>query len=206
MQRYFLCLFLILSIGSRAGAESLLKKAKPILEPLKPVSVSYEGLVRCFPELTSPKFSGGVKLDALKTLMDEKFPTTNSLLRYRKVQFKKDSGEVQFLTLGLKSESPLAYELRLEKQDAKEGLKEIPLPQAQRINPKPKVVDQFLVDVNVQSDEIAYDDSKVNGLSLSYVKGLQGIHQLELRDKAQKKSVSCNQEADLGTICSCSKN
>lgn len=180
---------------------SLLAEASPF----KPVSVSYEDVVRCFPELANEKISSGVNLDILKDLVDQKFVSTESWLRSRKIRYKREGGEVQVLTLTLKQQAPRSYELRLEKLDPKEGLKEISLSQAQRINPSQKQIDQFLTDATVQLDESAYEASKAQGLGMSTVRGLQGIQQLELRDPAHKKSISCNQEKDLGAICTCSK-
>jgi hypothetical protein len=201
MLKVFVSLFLSLgSLAFAGGTES-------IKAPLRPVSVSYEGLLHCFPDLADAKFSMQIKLDALKDSIDYKYVTTNSLLRYRKVQFKKDTGSagVQLLTLGLKTENPKAYELRLEKLDSKEGSKAIELTQAQRSNPTPKLIDQYLLEATIESDDTAYEDTKVKGLSLSFVRGLKGIQQLELRDKVGKKTFTCSQESDLGTVCSCLK-
>jgi hypothetical protein len=200
MLRVLISLFLSLgSIAFAAGTET-------IKAPLKPVSVSYEGLFHCFPELADPTFSTQIKLDALKDAIDYKYVTTDSLLRYRKVQFKKEmGGGIQLLTLGLKTEHPKAYELRLEKLDSKDGAKEIELTQAQRSNPTPRLIDQYLLDATVQSDDSSYEDTKIKGLSLNFVRGLKGIQQLELREKAAKKTFSCSQESDLGTVCSCTK-
>lgn len=169
-----------------------------------PVSVSYENIVHCFPEFASKKIEGGVQLDRFKELIDSKFVDIDSTLRYRKIRFKTDGGETRLLTKVLTK--PKTYELRLEKWTEADGRHDLPLPvQAQRINPTQKQIDQILVGTTVLADDSAFEANKAQSLEIAFIKGLQGIQQLDLRDPARKRSVSCNEEKDLGTICTCSK-
>src|SRR5438445_1237545 len=68
-------------VAGFAGSTALATKVKP-------VSVSYENLMRCFPELQDEGLSFKVDLNRLKEVMDEKFVTSQSQLRQRKIQYE----------------------------------------------------------------------------------------------------------------------
>ncbi|MFS4457801.1 hypothetical protein [Bdellovibrio sp. HCB2-146] len=173
----------------------------------QPVSVSYQNLVQCFPELTSDSLSFKVDLTRLKELIDEKFITSNSQLRQRKIQFVDVNGQTMNLILRMKqiSTKKTKTELSLQKVDAKGVVTDIRLTENQRVNPKQEVINGFLVGATVKSDHSSYYDTKLNGVSLVYTKNFKEVEELDLIDKPKKRSVQCEHQKDLGIICTCSK-
>jgi hypothetical protein len=95
------------------------------------------------------------------------------------------------------------YELSVEKLDSKGTGTAIPLSEAQRINPKQAVISSFLLGATLVSDESFYDDTKVKGQQLSFRSSFKNVQELQLTSKILKKSLSCENQKDLGTICSC---
>lgn len=173
----------------------------------KPVSVSYQNLIQCFPELTSDSLSFKVDLTRLKELIDEKFITSNSFLRQRKIQYVDLNGQTMNLILRMKqvTTKKIKTELSLQKVDAKGVVTDIRLTENQRVNPKQEVINGFLAGATVKSDRFSYFDTKLNSMSLVYTKNFKEVEELDLTDRLKKRSVVCDQEVDLGIICTCSK-
>lgn len=195
MRNFFICLMLLIVVRISEA------------EGLKPVSVSYENLVRCFPEMKDQKLSFKVDLNRLKELIDEKFVTLRSELRQRKVLYVDIDGKTMSLTLrnkfsgGKKIESQLI----LEKVDEKGVYMNVKLPENQRINPKQEVINNFLLYANIKSDVSAYYDTKLNGLTSIYSLSFKEVQDYELVDSPNKRTVLCEKKADLGIICTCIK-
>lgn len=173
----------------------------------QPVSVSYQNLTHCYPELVSDSLSFKVDLTRLKDLIDEKFITSNSQLRQRKIQYVDVNGQMMNLILRMKqiSTKKIKTELSLQKVDEKGVVTDIRLTENQRVNPKQEVINGFLVGATVKSDHSSYFDTKLNGVSLVYTKNFKEVEELDLIDKPKKRSVQCEQQKDLGIICTCSK-
>lgn len=195
MRNFFICLMLLIVVRVSEA------------EGLKPVSVSYENLMRCFPELQDQKLSFKVDLNRLKELIDEKFVTLRSELRQRKVLYVDNDGKTMSLTLrnkfsgGKKIESQLI----LEKVDEKGVYTNVKLPENQRINPKQEIINNFLLYANIKSDVSAYYDTKLNGLTSIYSLSFKDVQEYELVDSPNKRTVLCEKKADLGIICTCTK-
>ncbi|MGE5085644.1 MAG: hypothetical protein ACM3MG_05040 [Bacillota bacterium] len=172
----------------------------------KPVSVSYENLVRCFPELQNEDLSFKVDLNKLKEVADEKFVTTQSLLRQRKVRYLDAGNNDMILTLtttvqGLKASTELA----LQAVDEKGVITDNSLTKNQRSNPKQEIVNSFLLNANIKSDEYSYNDTKLNGVEATYRRNFKDIVEYDLDEKAGSRSVNCEKQKDLGIICTCTK-
>jgi hypothetical protein len=171
------------------------------------VSISYENLTRCFPELTSDSLSFKVDLTKLKEIVDERFITSNSALRQRKIQYLDASGQLMNLILRTKQLTlkKRKTDLTLQRVDDKGVITDIALTANQRTNPKQEIINNFLVNATIKGDESTYFDTKLNGLSLVYTKNFKEVTELELNDKPKKRSVQCENQKDLGIICTCSK-
>lgn len=174
---------------------------------LKPVSVSYENLMRCFPELQDEKLSFKVDLNQLKEVADEKFVTSQSQLRQRKVRYLDQEGQMMHLILRTKFQGAkkMETELSLQKVDEKGVITDIRLTGNQRINPKQEIINNFLLGAKIESDEYSYNDTKLNGVQSSYRRNFKDIEEIELEDNLNKRSILCEKKADLGIICTCSK-
>lgn len=176
-------------------------------EVAKPVSLSYEQLTRCFPELKDEKISFKVDLNDLKELSDEKFVTSESQLRQRKVSYRDSEGEGMALILRTKFRGvkKMETELILQKIDDKGVVTPIALTDNQRINPKQDVINNFLLNAVVTKDEYTYNDTKLNGLTSTYIRNFKEIIEFSLTDKAKKRSAQCEKQSDLGIICTCTQ-
>ena len=173
----------------------------------KPVSVSYEHLIRCFPELQSEELSFKVDLNKLKEVADEKFITAQSLLRQRKVRYVDADNRDMILTLTTTAQSlkKSTTELTLQSVDDKGVITDNGLTKNQRINPKQEIINGFLLNATVKSDEYSYNDTKLNGVRASYRRNFREIVEYDLDEKAGRRSVNCENQKDLGIICTCSK-
>ncbi len=173
-------------------------------EAAQPVSVSYENLIRCYPELTNTKLSFKVDLNRLKEFADKKFATTATTLRRREIVYKDAADQTKRLIYSRRGLSK-DYDLRLEKIDEKGEWVESPLPQAQRINPNQKEIGNIMQNSTVTSEDTSYDLAKIHGMQLSYRSHFDDILSLELSDQLHQRTLSCENQKGLGIICTCSK-
>lgn len=171
-----------------------------------PVSVSYQNLVRCFPELADERLSFKVDLNRLKEIANEKFVTSQSQLRQRKIRFVDPENKIMVLTLSNKfSGKTVKTELSLQKVDDKGILSDIKLLDTQRINPTQDTINGFLLNGTIKVDEYFYHDTKLNGLASTYRQNFKNVEEYELIDRWHNRSIVCENKPDLGIICTCSK-
>lgn len=172
-----------------------------------PVSVSYENVIRCFPELKDEKLSFKVDLDLLKDVIDRQFVTLESVLRQRKVNYL--DSEQQEHNLILRTKTPIVAkketELILQQVDAKGIITDVRLTNNQRWNPKQETINNFLLNSKIKSDEFLYNDTKLNGIAAAYTKNFKEVQEIRLTDAPKDRSISCEKRSDLGIICTCSK-
>ena len=164
-------------------------------------------MIRCFPELQSEELSFKVDLNKLKEVADEKFITAQSLLRQRKVRYVDADNRDMILTLTTTAQSlkKSTTELTLQSVDDKGVITDNGLTKNQRINPKQEIINGFLLNATVKSDEYSYNDTKLNGVRASYRRNFREIVEYDLDEKAGRRSVNCENQKDLGIICTCSK-
>lgn len=176
-------------------------------QAVKPVSVSYENLMRCFPELQDEKLSFKVDLNRLKEIMDEKFVTSQSQLRQRKIHYLNADKELMNLILRTKFEGAkkVETELILQQVDEKGVITDIRLTNNQRLNPNQDTINNFLLNGVIKSDEYSYNDTKLNNVVSTYRRNFKDIQEIDLRDREGKRSVLCENQKNLGIICTCSK-
>lgn len=176
-------------------------------QPVKPISISYENLTRCFSELRDDGLSFKVDLNRLKELSDEKFVTSQSQLRQRKIHYLDAQGQGMNLILRTRFQGSKksTTELILQKVDEKGVVTDIGLTQNQRLNPKQEVINNFLLGATIKLDEYSYNDTKLNDVTSTYRRNFKDVEEFSLVDEANKRSVSCEKQKDLGIICTCSK-
>lgn len=173
----------------------------------KPVSVSYENLIRCFPELKDEGLSFKVDLNRLKELIDEKFVTSQSQLRQRKIHYVDADQQRMNLILrtDFKATKKMSTQLILQKVDEKGLVTDLKLTKNQASNPKQEVINNFLLGATIKSDEYSYHDTKLNGLFSTYRRNFKEVVEVELSDKPRRRSVLCEKRDELGIICTCTK-
>lgn len=192
---------------STSGLFLLLVVAVPVVALNKsPVSVSYQNLILCFPELANDGLSFKVDLNRLKEIANEKFVTSQSQLRQRKIRFVDHENKTMVLTLRNKFYGKtVKTELMLQRVDDKGILTDIKLPDIQRLNPKQDIINGFLLNSTIKADEYFYHDTKLNGLTSTYRQNFKNVEEYELTDRWRNRSVVCENKPDLGIICTCSK-
>lgn len=173
----------------------------------QPISVSYENVIKCFPELQDERLSFKVDLNQLKEVMDEKFITSQSQLRQRKVQYLDAENQLMNLILRTKfsGSKKVQTELTVQIVDEKGVVTDAKLTDNQRINPKQDIINNFLLNSVIKSDEYSYNDTKLNDVSSTYKRNFKDIEEIELVDKPRKRSIVCEKKSDLGIICTCTK-
>lgn len=173
----------------------------------QPISVSYENVIKCFPELQDERLSFKVDLNQLKEVMDEKFITSQSQLRQRKVQYLDAENQLMNLILRTKfsGSKKVQTELTVQIVDEKGVVTDAKLTDNQRINPKQDIINNFLLNSVIKSDEYSYNDTKLNDVSSTYQRNFKDIEEIELVDKPRKRSIVCEKKSDLGIICTCTK-
>lgn len=174
---------------------------------IKPISVSYENLMRCFPELQDDSLSFKVDLNRLKEVADEKFVTSQSQLRQRKIQYEDADKQTNNLILRntFRGEKKVESELILQQVDSKGVVTDVKLTENQRINPKQEVINNFLLNTTTKSDEYSYIDTKLNDVVATYRRNFKDVQEYNLSDKPNHRSISCEKQNDLGIICTCTK-
>lgn len=203
LKKVFILMALVLgSLGAMAQSPT-----PSAAQAKKPVSISYENLTRCFPELQDEGLSFKVDLNLLKEVIDKNFVTLNSVLRQRKINYLDSEQQNTILilrtkvALGKKNET----ELILQQVDAKGMITDIKLTANQRTNPKQEIINNFLLNSKVKSDEFLYNDTKLNNMSMTYSRNFKEVQDIQLDDRLLQRSVSCEKKSDLGIICTCSK-
>ncbi|HWU42935.1 MAG TPA: hypothetical protein VN132_05835 [Bdellovibrio sp.] len=173
----------------------------------KPVSISYENLLRCFPELKDDSLSFKVDLNHLKEVMDEKFVTSQSQLRQRKIRYENSDKQLMNLILRntFRGDKKIRTELTLQMVDDKGVVTDAKLTDNQRVNPKQEVINSLLLNATIKADEFSYIDTKLNEMISTYRRNFKDIQEIDLNDKLNRREVSCEKQADLGIICTCSK-
>ncbi|AHZ86404.1 hypothetical protein EP01_15895 [Bdellovibrio bacteriovorus] len=163
--------------------------------------------MRCFPELQDEKLSFKVDLNRLKDIMDEKFVTSQSQLRQRKIHYLNADKELMNLILRTKfaGAKKVETELILQQVDEKGVITDIKLTNNQRLNPNQDTINNFLLNGVIKSDEYSYNDTKLNNVISTYRRNFKEIQEIDLNDREGKRSVHCENQNDLGIICTCSK-
>lgn len=174
---------------------------------IQPVSISYQKLRECFPEIQDDKLSFKVDLNRLKELIDTRFVSTQSQMRMRKVHYQDTERQTKNLILRTKNISKNKAEtlLVLQVVDKSGVLTDVALTRNQSLNPKPDMINGFLNGAKILSDESWHNDTKLKNMSATYKMNFKNIEEYELRDPLVQRTLNCNVQPDLGIICMCSK-
>ncbi|WP_235046277.1 hypothetical protein [Bdellovibrio bacteriovorus] len=139
--------------------------------------------------------------------MDEKFVTSQSQLRQRKIHYLNADKELMNLILRTKfaGAKKVETELILQQVDEKGVITDIKLTNNQRLNPNQDTINNFLLNGVIKSDEYSYNDTKLNNVFSTYRRNFKDVQEIDLTDRDGKRSVHCENQKNLGIICTCSK-
>lgn len=171
-------------------------------------SISYQNLIQCYPELKESKFEYGIDLPLLKKEIDQKYPSTKSTLRYRKVLFTdpKLGTERHRLTISLQKwvKNQPQYDYYLEVLD-KENTGEL-VPTGEKFkNPIKEAPQRFLLGAMLIEDESLLVDTKPNKIEMSYKTSNDSVIELDLSKNNGNVQLKCESKKSQGVLCLCLK-
>lgn len=168
------------------------------------VSLSLTSIKKCFPALADSRFENQVDLRLLKEKIDVQFLTMKSNLKYRRLTYQ-DGSDLKRLTI--RAKVPLTpvmeTEMLLEKIDEKGSASELEIPVKLRKNPTQGDINTFTMNNEIKSDEIARVDTKINGAIFTWTERFLQIEELELRDSQAHRTLTCENQKNLGVVCTC---
>lgn len=172
-----------------------------------PVSVSYQNILTCFPELKDERISFKVDMKILKELADRSFVTRQSEMRERRWEYLDPDGRsmVMIHRLSYRPSGKKSGNLSLYQKDAKGILTEIELTGSQKNNPSQDVINNLLLGVKVTLDQKLFVDAKLDGIKMTYLRRGDKILDFQLESTSPKKTLSCDSPEPPAIICTCSK-
>lgn len=180
-------------------------------------SISYKNIIECYPELKNSKMEYDVQLSELKKTIDLKYPTVSSVMKFRRVVYKKtshfdlvenkknnvhiegdkaiDPEKAQVrkrLTLRLvnfKNNKP-EYKLSLETIGAENIGETDEIPKSHERNPSKEIINSYLISASIEEDESQWIDTKSNRNEIVFKKMNENITELEFStEKKAQESV-----------------
>ena len=173
-----------------------------------PRSLSYDAVLRCYPELKNERLSSKVDLNLLKEEIDRKHATVRSLLIERLAVYT-DTTDVKkrtrLWTLDAPTSAKPQYRFQLEYFDAKGLTHEQIVPPSHRLNPKQKDLNAYYVTAQFEMDQTSSIDTKLNGYELRYKKNFDRVLELRLLNNRARKDLRCDQDSLGAIVCECIK-
>lgn len=172
--------------------------------PKKPVSVSYEAILRCYPELEDDSQSFRVDLGRLRERMDLHFPSLRSYMQSRTVVFRDNTGTNRKARI---EESPQGKGFSATWETVGSDGLNTPWTESgvKAQNPTIREINAVLAKGSIQSDERVDVDTKIKNLTLRIRRNAAKIIELRLEEAGTKKTLSCEDKAEFGSICLCLK-
>lgn len=173
----------------------------------EPVSLSYQNIVDCFPELRDEQISFKVDLKKLKELSDRSFVTIRNERQERRWEYIDSEGRsmVMIYRVNYRPSGKKSGNLSLFQRDRKGVLTEIELTGSQRNNPSQDVINNFLLGAKIELDQRLLIDSKLQGVKMTYLRRGDRILELQLESSSPKRSLACDSPEPPAIICTCAK-
>jgi hypothetical protein len=172
-------------------------------------SISYQNIIKCYPELVNEKMEFKVNLNLLKKDIDQKRPSMKSVLRYRRVLYTdaKLGAYPHRLTISLQKwiKGIPQYDFYLEKLDKDDVAEILPLDKEKFRNPVKDVPQKYLLAVKILDDESLWLDTKPNKTEMSYKTSNDSVQELDLTHSGGKVQLKCENKKDQGVLCLCLK-
>ncbi|MBX2987117.1 MAG: hypothetical protein KF802_04395 [Bdellovibrionaceae bacterium] len=173
----------------------------------KPVSVSYEAVLKCYPALEDPRLAYRVDLRLLAERINDVYLTQKSQTLSRTLQFR-DKGAV---LRRVKLESPTEVQGVTRWNALWETLSETGTTQVwedaalKRQNLTLAEVMSVVGKGVIERDESLQVDTKLKGLKLTARKDLTKTLELKLEENGGRNLLTCEDKKDVGSICTCLK-
>lgn len=189
------------------GVGCLLVSTPLFAQKKEPVSLSYQSVIECFPELRDESISFKVDFKQLKELTDRHFVTLQSELRERRWEYRDGEGRslVMIHRISYRPSGKKTGQLSLYQRDRDGVLSEIELTGSQKNNPSQDVINNLLLGAKVELDQKLFVDAKLKGVKMTYVRRGDQILDLQLEGSQPKRRLSCDAPEPPAIICTCSK-
>lgn len=172
-------------------------------------SISYQNILNCYPDLENEKIEFDVDLNVLKKNIDQKYPTSKSTLRYRRVLYTdpKLGTNPHRLTISLQkwAKGVPHYDFYLEKLDKDSVAEIVPVQKEKFKNIVKDVPQAYLLDVKLLEDESLWLDTKPNKTEMSYKASNDSVLELDLSQGSGKVQLKCESKKSQGVLCLCLK-
>lgn len=171
------------------------------------MSISYEAVLKCFPELEDRRQAYKVDLRLLKEKMNEVFLTIQTRLVRRTVQFREPTGTMRRVRLETKNQNlqKPVFTAQWETLTETGGSEVWEDPKLKKQNVTVEEVRAFLGTNLVERDETVEIDTKLKDAKLTSRRDLTKILELKLEDKGAARTLNCEDKQSIGTICTCFK-
>lgn len=174
----------------------------------KPVSISYEAVLQCFPEVEDASLSQQVDLNRLRERMELFLVTDRKRLEKRVVKFRDETGVLRRVTLEEKTDPKkplLGQQLYAQWEMLTEGGASTPwdpgLPKKFTILD----VNSILAKSAILSDDRVDFDTKLKGFTLRVRRSQNKVVEIRLENAPNQWVLSCEDRAQAGAICICTK-
>ncbi|GEM_PF-3359497 len=172
-------------------------------------SISYQNILNCYPDLENEKIEFDVDLNVLKKNIDQRYPTTKSTLRYRRVLYTdpKLGTDPHRLTISLQkwAKGVPHYDFYLEKLDKENVAEIVPVQKEKFKNIVKDVPQKYLLGVKLLEDESLWLDTKPNKTEMSYKTSNDLVLELDLSQGSGKVQLKCENKKSQGVLCLCLK-
>lgn len=171
------------------------------------MSVSYEAVIKCFPDLQDPRQAYKVDLRLLKERMNEVFLTLQTKLVRRTVLFREPGGTLRRVRLETKNPNlpKPVFSAQWETVSETGGSEIWEDPKLKRQGVTAEDIRGFLGTNLVERDESVEIDTKLKDAKLTSRRDLTKILELRLEDKGALHTLNCEDKQSIGTICTCFK-
>lgn len=189
MPRWPLLLGLVSLTASAQPGAFLPKKNK------KPVSVSYEAVVRCYPELEDKDLAFRVDLGRLKDRLDARVATERSEMKSRVVKFRDADGSLRRMSVHDKA---VTWETVGE-----DGVSQPWVSPALPKDADSPAARSLLARGRIEADDRLDREVKLGGLIVQVRRDLAKVVELRLESAGGKKALTCQDRGEFGSVCLC---
>lgn len=173
----------------------------------KPVSLSYESILKCYPKLSDERMSFRVDLRVLSERIKSVMAIQHSRLIEREVQYRDGDGVVRRLRLTDFRHVKDAPEYRVQADTIADNGEVSPWLEApvKATLSSPWELRAILARADVLRDETLLRETMLGSRVLLTRKDMNRVLELTLSGFAGEEKLHCEDRKDLGAVCTCSK-
>lgn len=183
------------------------KSSGPPAAKKKPVSLSYESILKCYPKLADERMSFRVDLRVLGEKISRVMAVQHSRLLEREVQFRDEDGLVRRLRLVDFKHVTASPEYRVQADTVADNGEVTPWlesPVKETVK-SPWDLKNALVRADVLRDETLLRETLLGSLVVLTRKDMNRVLEISLSDFRGETKLHCEDRKDLGAVCTCSK-